>query len=167
MQTCVAAPNGHNKSATAQSVKIMGRSKFPGKPSRLASKKRVSVLVTETSPNPVPSSSSSSPSRDTVSPIGSGADKLCPPQIVVGYNEDTAISSSNSDSRNVCNEAAVCSISNSNANHSVIKVLSPCIKECKNIDQAAADACDDGEIVIVSSNSGGDDKAQVSGDTRM
>lgn len=120
----------------------MGRSKFPGKPSRLASKKRVSVLVatclsSSSSSSSVSNSSSSiavSPSRGKSSPLSNG------------YNEDTTISSSSGDLIKKCSGSSVDeaapagsvvqtsnsnsdSISNNHSNHvatSVIKVQSPC-----------------------------------------
>lgn len=165
----------------------MGRSKFPGKPSRLASKKRVSVLVVA-SPTSSPDSVSSGTSA--ASPSSRAADKS-PSHFDIGYNEDTAIRNDNhiggnsDDLINKCSEgdgeaaAAVGSCSNhsdhnaaalSSGGSAVIKVLPPCNSNntISNNNNNSNTADINGQLVentIVSSHNfhdGDDDKTQVS-----
>lgn len=77
----------------------MGRSKFPGKPSKLSSKKRVSVLVSTSPPSSAVSPAVSSASAS--SPRGGGKS----PQII-GINEDTAINNNLSGTSNNITAAA-------------------------------------------------------------
>lgn len=168
----------------------MGRSKFPGKPSRLASKKRVSVLVATCLPSSPSSSSVSCSSSIAVSPSRGKSSPLSN-----GYNEDTTISSSGDlikkCSGSSVDEAAPAgsvvqasnsnsdSISNNHSNHvatsCVIKVQSPCNNNNSNTSTSdhqdeeeggggsGGVAATGGEIIaIVSShNFHGGDKTQV------
>lgn len=167
----------------------MGRSKFPGKPSRLASKKRVSVLVATCLPSSPLSSSVSNSSSIAVSPSRGKSSPLSN-----GYNEDTTISRSGDlikkCSGSSVDEAApagsVVQASNSNSdsisiNHSnhvatscVIKVQSPCNNNSNTStsdhqDEEEGGGCSGGVaatggelIAIVSShNFHGGDKTQV------